>query len=301
MSHLQNHSLPRSKPKYLFVGLGTMGFPMAGHLSKNAQIDLFIYNRTPSVSNDWFKKYKGSNLDLLELNNIKFDGVITCLKDDSSIIEVLLKKRVIESIRMNGFILDHSTTSLNLISTICSHNYVKEKKISFFDAPVSGGESGALNGNLSVMLGGPNKKLATINSLMSSYARSVVKIGPSGHGQLTKMVNQICIAGLLQGLSEGIALGKASNLNMTKVLQAISGGAAQSWQMDNRFKTMAQDKFNFGFAVDLMIKDLKIALKEASLSDLDLKITKSVLSNYKKLSAQGNGEFDTSSLIKLIN
>ena len=151
------------------------------------------------------------------------------------------------------------------------------------------------------MLGGPNKKLATINSLMSSYARSVVKIGPSGHGQLTKMVNQICIAGLLQGLSEGIALGQASDLNMTKVLQAISGGAAQSWQMDNRFKTMAQDKFNFGFAVDLMIKDLKVGLKEASLSDLDLKITKSVLSNYKKLSAQGNGEFDTSSLIKLIN
>ena len=129
MSHLQNHSLPKSKPKYLFVGLGTMGFPMAGHLSKNTQIDLFIYNRTPSVSKNWFKKYKGSNLDLLELNNIKFDGVITCLKDDSSIIEILLNKSVIESIRMNGFILDHSTTSLTLISTICSYNYVKENKI----------------------------------------------------------------------------------------------------------------------------------------------------------------------------
>jgi 3-hydroxyisobutyrate dehydrogenase len=300
MSHLQNHNLPKSKPHYLFIGLGTMGFPMAGHLSANSNIDLSVFNRTSSISKKWVKKYKGAQFNLHEINNIKFDGVITCLKDDSSIIEVLKMNKVAHAIKKNGFILDHSTTSLNLISIISAYSYIRDNNISFFDAPVSGGESGALNGNLSVMLGGPNKKIAALNCLMSSYARSIVKVGPSGHGQLAKMVNQICIAGLLQGLSEGIALGNASDLNMSKVFRAISGGAAQSWQMDNRFKTMVQDKFNFGFAVDLMIKDLKIGLKEAKSTNLDLKISKSVLSNYKLLSEQGYGEMDTSSLIKLL-
>jgi 3-hydroxyisobutyrate dehydrogenase len=301
MSHLQNHNLPKSKPKYLFIGLGTMGFSMAGHLSKNTEIDLFIYNRTTSVSKKWLKKYKGTKFDLHELKNIQLDGVITCLKDDSSIINVLQKKRVVESIKKNGFILDHSTTSLHLVSSISSLEYVISNNISFFDAPVSGGESGAFNANLSVMVGGPNKKFIAINKVMSSYAKSIVKVGPSGHGQLTKMVNQVCIAGLIQGLSEGIALGKASDLNMGKVLEAISGGAAQSWQMDNRFMTMVKGKFNFGFAIDLMIKDLKISLNQASEKHLDLKTTKSVLSNYKKLTGLGSGKSDTSSLIKLLN
>ena len=151
------------------------------------------------------------------------------------------------------------------------------------------------------MYGGPNKKISIIESIMQSYSNKITKIGPSGHGQLTKMVNQLCIAGLLQGLSEGVALGKSSNLNMTKVLEAISGGAAQSWQMDNRFKSMVDNKFDFGFAVDLMIKDLKIALEQANLNNLDLKTTKSVLKNYKKLSHDKNGDLDTSSLVKLFN
>ena len=150
------------------------------------------------------------------------------------------------------------------------------------------------------MLGGPKKKLLQINSLMDSYAKNIVNIGPSGNGQLTKMVNQLCIGSLIQGLSEGVALGKKSNLNMAKVLDAISGGAAQSWQMDNRFKTMVNGEFDFGFAVDLMIKDLKIALDHSKDLGIKLPSAKSVLQNYKKLSTLGNGELDTSSLIKLL-
>ena len=157
---------------------------------------------------------------------------------------------------------------------------------------MSGGELGAINGTLSVMIGGPNNKIRIITRLMKSYSDTIVKIGPSGHGQLTKMVNQLCIAGLLQGLAEGIALGKSSNLNMLKVYEAISGGAAQSWQMDNRFITMIDDKFDFGFAVDLMIKDLKIALKNAESKKLNLMVSKNVLNRYKKLSKNNFGKLD---------
>ena len=151
------------------------------------------------------------------------------------------------------------------------------------------------------MLGGPKKKLMQIRNLMDSYAKNIVHIGPSGHGQLTKMVNQLCIGSLIQGLSEGVALGKKSNLNMTKVFDAISGGAAQSWQMDNRFKTMVNGKFDFGFAADLMIKDLKIALKQSNNLGLNSTSSKSVLKNYEKLSKLGDGGLDTSSLIKLLD
>ena len=277
-----------------------MGYPMAGHLSKNKDIDLYIFNRTNSVSVKWLNQFKGLKFKLTDTSNIKFDGLITCLKDDEAIIKVLITNKLIKLLKKNSFIIDHSSTSIELINTISSHNYITKNKISFFDAPVSGGEVGAINGTLSIMFGGPNKKISKINKLMSSYSSSIVKIGPSGHGQLTKMVNQLCIAGLLQGLSEGIALGKSSNLNMNKVFEAISGGAAQSWQMDNRFKTMVDGKFNFGFAVDLMIKDLKIALKQAGLENLDLRTSNSVIKNYKKLSKEGSGNLDTSSLIKLL-
>ena len=204
-------------------------------------------------------------------------------------------------IKSSGFILDHSTTSLELINEVALNDKFISKNLSFFDAPVSGGEMGAINGTLAIMYGGPNIKSNVIKKIMNSYSSSITKIGPSGHGQLTKMVNQLCIAGLLQGLAEAITLGKSSNLNMNKVFDAISGGAAQSWQMDNRFKTMVNDSFDFGFAVDLMIKDLRIALKQANLNDLNLKTTKEVLKNYQKLSRNDFGNLDTSSLIKLFN
>ena len=277
-----------------------MGFPMAGHLSKNPNIDIYVFNRTSSVSAKWVKKHSGTQLIALNNCSVKFDGVITCLKDDAAISSVLLESGLLELLKNNSVIVDHSTTSLDLVSSISQHPKILDKKISFFDAPVSGGEAGAINGALSIMLGGPKKKLLQINNFMQSYAKNIVHIGPNGHGQLTKMVNQLCISSLIQGLSEGVALGKKSNLNMTKVLDAISGGAAQSWQMDNRFKTMVNGEFDFGFAVDLMIKDLKIALDHSKDLGIKLPSTKSVLQNYKKLSTVGDGKLDTSSLIKLL-
>jgi len=280
--------------------LGTMGFPMAGHLSKNLDLDLYVFNRTSSVSARWIKQYVGTQLTSFESQPFKFDGVITCLKDDEAIASFLIKTGVLDSIKINGFIIDHSTSSLDLVDLISNNQEIISKKITFFDAPVSGGEAGAIHGTLSVMLGGPNKKLSKIKPVMESYAKSITHIGSSGHGQLTKMVNQLCIASLIQGLSEGALLGIKSDLNMTKVLEAISGGAAQSWQMDNRFKTMVKGKFNFGFAVDLMIKDLNIALEHSQKLNLDLGTSKSILQKYKKLSTLGEGRLDTSSLIKLL-
>ena len=217
---------------------------------------------------------------------IKFDGLIVCLKDDASIINVLVNQKLIRYLKHNTFILDHSTTSLQLIDLINSDKHIIKNNISYYDAPVSGGEVGAINGVLSIMIGGPNNKIPFLKKIMSAYSKSIVHIGPSGHGQLTKMVNQICIAGLIQALSEGILLGKSLNLNMKKVFEAISKGAAQSWQMDNRFETMTNEQFDFGFAVDLMIKDLKIALKESKDNNLNLKTSNQVLKQYKKLSSK---------------
>jgi len=300
MSLQQKSSLKKSKPKFLFAGLGTMGFPMAGHLSLDESADVYVFNRTASVSTKWIKQYAGIELKSFESLPFKFDGVITCLKDDAAISSFLLKSGVLKSIKTNGFILDHSTSSLELVDLISNNQEILSTKISFFDAPVSGGEAGAVNGALSIMLGGPKKKLMQINNLMQSYAKNIVHVGPSGHGQLTKMVNQLCIGSLIQGLSEGVALGKKSNLNMAKVFDAISGGAAQSWQMDNRFKSMVNGEFDFGFAVDLMIKDLKIAIDHSKDLGIKLPSTKSVLQKYKKLSTLGDGGLDTSSLIKLL-
>ena len=278
-----------------------MGFPMAGHLSKLEYIDLYVYNQTLAISNKWLKKFTGSILPSIEDNEIVFDGVIICLKDDASIISVLLEKNLIGSIKKAGFILDHSTTSLDLVSKIIVHDTFISHKLSFFDAPVSGGESGAINGSLSVMAGGIKSKFIALKPFLETYSKTATYIGPNGHGQLTKMVNQLCISGLVQGLSEGITLGKKSNLQMDRVLEAISGGAAQSWQMDNRFKTMVKEKFDFGFAVDLMIKDLNIALKHSKNLNLELPISKLVLNKYTQLSKAGNGDMDTSSLIKLLD
>ena len=275
-------------------------FPWLVIYPRIANLDIYVFNRTSTVSAKWVKKYNGTQLIDLDNCSVKFDGLITCLKDDASISSVILESGFLDFLKTNSFIVDHSTTSLNLVTAISQHPKILDKKISFFDAPVSGGEAGAINGALSIMLGGPKKKLLQINNLMHSYAKNIVHIGPSGHGQLTKMVNQLCIASLIQGLSEGIALGNKANLNMDKVAQAISGGAAQSWQMDNRFKSMVNGDFDFGFAVDLMIKDLKIALNQSNKLAIKMPSSKSVLLNYQKLSSQGDGRLDTSSLIKLL-
>ena len=276
-----------------------MGYPMAGHLSKNESLEVYVYNRTECILDQWLTEYKGSKFNFDDANK-RFDGLILCLKDDCSIIDVLINKNLISCLKSNSFIIDHSTTSLELVSSITEDKNIIKKNISFYDSPISGGEAGAIQGSLSVMFGGPEYKILTIESLMQHYSKSIVHVGPNGHGQLTKMVNQLCIGALIQGLSEGIAFGKSSGLNMNKVLDAISNGAAQSWQMDNRFKTMTNHEFNFGFAVDLMIKDLNIALMEATANGLNLDISKKVLEKYQELSNLGDGQLDTSSLIKLI-
>ena len=276
-----------------------MGYPMAGHLSKNESLEVYVYNRTECILDQWLTEYKGSKFNFDDANK-RFDGLILCLKDDCSIIDVLINKNLISYLKSNSFIIDHSTTSLELVSSITEDKNIIKKNISFYDSPISGGEAGAIQGSLSVMFGGPEYKILTIESLMQHYSKSIVHVGPNGHGQLTKMVNQLCIGALIQGLSEGIAFGKSSGLNMNKVLDAISNGAAQSWQMDNRFKTMTNQEFNFGFAVDLMIKDLNIALMESAANGLNLDISKKVLKKYQELSNLGDGQLDTSSLIKLI-
>jgi len=276
-----------------------MGFHMAGHLTRSKH-EIHVFNRSYLKTKGWTKTHKG--FAIKSLNNLSqlYDGVFVCLKDDDAILDVLFNTKLIESIKVGAFIVDHSTTSLKLVNRIISDNQIAKKKITFFDAPISGGEAGAINGTLSVMLGGGNKNSLIVRKLLKTFAKNIVHVGPNGHGQLTKMINQICIAGLLQGLSEALSFGSQKKLDMNKVLDAISQGAAQSWQMENRAETMLNDKFNFGFAVDLMIKDLKIALLEAKSLDLNLKVTKDILNRYKKLSDEGYGSYDTSSLIKLL-
>ena len=276
-----------------------MGFHMAGHLTRS-QHEIHVFNRSQLKAKRWTKTHNG--LAIKSLNNLSqsYDGVFLCLKDDDAISDILFNSKLIESIKVGAFVVDHSTTSLKLVNRIISDNQIATKKITFFDAPISGGEAGAINGTLSVMLGGGNKNSLIVRKLIKTFAKNIVHVGPNGHGQLTKMINQICIAGLLQGLSEALSFGSQKKLDMNKVLDAISQGAAQSWQMENRAVTMLNNKFNFGFAVDLMIKDLKIALLEAKSLDLNLKVTKDVLNRYVKLSQSGYGNLDTSSLIKLI-
>ena len=276
-----------------------MGFHMAGHLTRSKH-EIHVFNRSYLKTKGWTKTHKG--FAIKSLNNLSqlYDGVFVCLKDDDAILDVLFNTKLIESIKVGAFIVDHSTTSLKLVNRIISDNQIAKKKITFFDAPISGGEAGAINGTLSVMLGGGNKNSLIVRKLLKTFAKNIVHVGPNGHGQLTKMVNQICIAGLLQALSEALSFGSQKKLDMNKVLDAISRGAAQSWQMENRAETMLNDKFNFGFAVDLMIKDLKIAVLEAKSLDLNLKVTKDILNRYKKLSDEGYGTYDTSSLIKLL-
>ena len=276
-----------------------MGFHMASHLTRS-QHEIHVFNRSHLKAKRWIETNKGLPIKSLNSLSHSYDGVFLCLKDDDAILDILFNSKLIESIKVGAFVVDHSTTSLKLVNRIISDNQIATKKITFFDAPISGGEAGAINGTLSVMLGGGKKNSLIVRNLIQTFAKNIVHVGPNGHGQLTKMVNQICIAGLLQGLSEALSFGSQKKLDMNKVLDAISQGAAQSWQMENRAVTMLNNKFNFGFAVDLMIKDLKIALLEAKSLDLNLKITKDVLDRYNKLSKNGFGNLDTSSLIKLL-
>ena len=282
--------------KIVFIGLGRMGFPMAGHLAM-AGCDITVFNRSVKKSKLWTDKYNRPYSESLEDLPNDLDMVITCLKDDTSILDILSNEHLINKVKPGGFIVDHSTTSVELVREL--YTFYKTNNIAFYDSPVSGGELGAQNGQLSVMIGGDVASLNKIKPIIQHYAKAIEYIGLSGSGQLTKMINQICITGVIKSLSEAINFAKAQEgLDLNKVFNAISSGAAQSWQLDNRFHTMVKGEFDFGFGIDLMIKDLKIAINQAKSNDVSLETVQSILDEYIVLSEMGGGDQDTSSLIK---
>ena len=279
--------------KVAFLGLGVMGFPMAGHLA-SAGHDVAVFNRTLAKADDWAAKYEGRKAaspgDAVEGAEIVF----ACLGDDPDV--AAMAEKIAGAMKRGAVFVDHTTASPALARRLAAE--FSELGVGFVDAPVSGGQAGAENGKLSVMCGGEAAHVERARPVMDAYAARIVHIGEAGAGQLCKAVNQICIAGLLQGLSEGVHFAAHAGLDVERVLEAISGGAAQSWQMENRARTMAADEFDFGFAVDWMRKDLRIALAEARENGARLPVTALVDQFYGDVQAMGGGRWDTSSLIR---
>ena len=281
--------------KVAFIGLGVMGFPMAGHL-KAKGYDVVVYNRTGAKAGEWVKKHGGSSASTPAAAAKDCDFVMTMVGNDDDVLSVTTgKDGVLAGMRKGAILVDHTTASADVARKVFAA--AKEKGVDFIDAPVSGGQAGAESGKLTVMCGGEAGPFEKAKPVMDSYARAVTLLGPAGAGQLTKMVNQICIAGLVQGLSEGIAFAEKAGLDVNQVLDVISKGAAQSWQMENRGKTMHERKFNFGFAVDWMRKDLGICLAEAKRNGAKLPVTETVAGYYDEVSKNGGQRYDTSSLI----
>ena len=281
--------------KILFIGLGTMGYPMAGHLSKINEVT--VCNRTLSKSQQWIEDYNGKFISKLSEAEERFDFVISCIGNDNDLIDITTSKNgYFKNLNRNSIFIDHSTVSPKLVKKISDE--AEKVGIKFLDAPISGGEAGAINGSLSIMIGGNSKTFNDSEKLLQAYGKKIKYMGQSGSGQLTKIINQICIAGLVQGLAEAVHFMKKTDLSADDVLDVISGGAAQSWQLDNRLKTMSEDKFNFGFAVDLMRKDLGIAFDQAKEFGINLDVTKIVDQYYLELQQMGHNKLDTSSLVK---
>ena len=282
--------------KVLFLGLGRMGFHMAAHLSKSKNIELFIYNRSSKNVNDWLNFYKAKKFDFRNQTNLQFDIIITCLKDDFSINQ--LTNSIIKSFcfHKKTVFIDHSTISLDQVDKL--NKLLSTHKIHFLDAPVTGGEEGAKNGKLSVMIGGNVSKFKLSLPIIKLYSKSVVHMGKSGSGQLTKFTNQILICGILYSISEAFIFSKKHKINQNKLYDVIKNGAAGSWQFSNRYLTLIKDKFNFGFSTELMEKDLRYVLKQSKKSNLNLKLTNEVHRKYKKLIKTKYINQDTSSLIK---
>lgn len=278
-----------------FIGLGTMGYPVAGHLQK-AGHEVCVFNRTKAKAEAWQKEFQGKTADTPKDAASGAQFVFLCVGNDDDVRSVVYGENgVLAGMAPGSILVDHTTTSAVLAREIAEK--CSEKGVSFVDAPVTGGESGAKQGLLSVLCGGDDLTVNLIRPIVAAYSSSITRIGPVGHGQLAKMVNQICIAGCVQGLAEALAFGQRSGINMEKVLSAIGTGAASSWQMNNRGMTMLEGKFDFGFAVDWMRKDLGIVLDEASRNGADLPVTKTVDGFYKDVQEMGGGRLDTSSLI----
>ncbi len=282
--------------KVSFIGLGVMGYPMAGYISK-AGHKVTVYNRTKTKAEKWIKQYKGAIAETPAEAAKDSDFIFTCVGNDNDLKEVTLgEKGIFNTIQKKSIYIDNTTASATIAREL--HGKAKSKGFGFLDAPVSGGQAGAENGALTVMVGGDKEDFDKAKDIINCYSKKVQLLGSSGSGQLAKMVNQICIAGLVQGLSEGINFGINAGLKMEDVINVISKGAAQSWQMENRYKTMIDDKFEFGFAVDWMRKDLKIALDEAKKNNSLLPVTKIVDGFYEDVQKMGGSRWDTSSLIR---
>jgi 3-hydroxyisobutyrate dehydrogenase-like beta-hydroxyacid dehydrogenase len=278
-----------------FVGLGVMGYPMAGYLA-NAKHDVVVYNRTASKADAWCAEHHGIAAATPAAAAQSADIVFVCVGNDDDLRQVILgDDGVLAGIADDTIIVDHTTASADIAREI--HSLAAGRGIGFLDAPLSGGQAGAENGQLTIMVGGDEDTFAQAEPVMSSYAKAITLIGPVGSGQLAKMVNQICIAGIVQGLAEGLNFAKKSGLNPELLIGAISKGAAQSWQMENRWQTMVDGKFEFGFAVDWMRKDLRIAMEEAQRNGATLEMTALVDKFYEEVQALGGSRWDTSSLI----
>ena len=279
-----------------FIGLGVMGYPMAGHLAKNGH-QVTVYNRTSAKAEKWAAEHGGA-FALTPAEAAKdAEFVFCCVGNDDDLRSVTYgDDGMLAGMAAGTVLVDHTTASAAVAREIAAK--AAEKGISFIDGPVSGGQAGAENGMLTVMCGGGEGDFIRAEPVIQSYARAVTLLGPVGSGQLCKMVNQICIAGLLQGLSEGLDFGMRAGLDVKQVLDVISKGAAQSWQMENRGKTMADDQFEFGFAVDWMRKDLGICFAEAEANGAELAVTRIVDGYYKDVQDMGGNRWDTSSLIR---
>ncbi len=281
----------------IFIGLGTMGYHMAGHLSKNNDVALSVFNRTAVKAKKWHDEFGGNIVTNLKEEIHTFDIIILCSGRDEDVAEIFFdeKNGIENNIKFSAIVIDHTTISYDMTSKLA--NSLKEKGVDFIDAPVSGGEIGAINGTLSVMGGGNKKSIEKVTSIIASYSKSFTNMGAIGSGQLAKMANQICISGVLQGLSEALIFAEKNNLDIEQLLSAISGGAAGSWQMENRLSTMHKREFDFGFAIKWMVKDLSYALSQAKSNNLDLELTQEVYNKYQNLSNKGCENFDTSALV----
>ena len=282
--------------KVAFIGLGVMGYPMAGYISKGGH-NVTVFNRTKLKAEKWIKEYKGKLAETPAEAAKDAEYIFTCVGNDNDLREVTFgDKGAFKSIKKGSVYIDNTTASAKIAKEI--YDFAKKNGFGSLDAPVSGGQAGAENGALTVMIGGDQKDFDKAKDKIDCYSKKMKLLGGPGNGQLAKMVNQICIAGLVQGLSEGINFGMKAGLNMEDVIEVISKGAAQSWQMENRYKTMINDKFDFGFAVDWMRKDLKIAMDEAKNNGSLLPVTELVDKYYSEVQDMGGNRLDTSSLIK---
>ncbi len=279
-----------------FVGLGVMGYPMAGHLARSGY-EVTVYNRTAAKAEAWCAEYRGQRAATPAEAAARADITCCCVGNDDDVRDVILGEGgVLQGAPAGCVIVDHTTASAVVAREVA--DAAGKKGVDFLDAPVSGGQAGAEKGQLTVMIGGDEAIFERVLPVLRSYAKTCTRIGGIGAGQLAKAVNQVCIAGIVQGLSEGLHFAKRAGLDIEAVVSAISNGAAQSWQMENRWQTMVNDEFDFGFAVEWMRKDLKIALEEARRNGAKLELTELVDRFYAEVEAMGGSRWDTSSLIR---